>query len=122
MTQKTVEEKIRMMNDQLMLVLAEDPNVDWALLKDMTGGLVQKGAEAGNGMEQAKLFYRYNRRLLENQAPAVAKRPGRKPKAKAEAKPETAAASTNAPAKKRGRPRKNPEAPVATAPEAPPAE
>jgi hypothetical protein len=102
--QRTVEEKIRMVNDQLVLVLTEDPSVDWALLKDMTGGLVQKGATDGNGMEQAKMFYRYNRRLLETiQAPAK-KRPGRKPKA-------DAAAPTNdptAPAKKRrGRPPKS---------------
>jgi hypothetical protein len=123
MTQKTVEEKIRVVNDQLMLVLAEDPNVDWALLKDLTGGLVQKGAEPGNGMEQAKIFYRYNRRLLETQAAPTPKRRGRKPKA--DAKAETGSEGTSAtPAKKRrGRPPKNAAAAATPpAPENPPAQ
>lgn len=115
MTQQTVEERIRKVNEQLMLVLAEDPNVDWAFLKEMTGGFVQKGAEAGNGLDQAKMFYRYNRCLLGTVAAPVAKRPGRKPKAKAEVKAQVTA-SADKPAKKRGRPRKNPEAPAATAP------
>ena len=117
MTQMTTEEKIRKVNDQLVLVLAEDPSVDWAFLKDMTGGLVQKGAEPGNGMEQVKTFYRYNRRLLETQAPATPKRRGRKPKAQAATPEGEAAAAVASPAKKRrGRPPKNAVAAQAPAP------
>lgn len=120
MTTMTTEDKIRKVNDQLMLVLAEDPNADWAFLKDMTCGLVQKGAEPGNGMEQAKTFYRYNRRLLETQAAPTQKRRGRKPKAQAAATDGAAAAS---PAKKRrGRPPKNVAATPAPTPETKPAE
>ena len=117
MTTMTTEEKIQKIDQQLMLLFTDDPGVDWKVLTDMTGGLIQKGAADGNGMDIAKAIARYNRRLLEVQAVATPKRRGRKPKA--EAKPVEGAAPVAK--KRRGRPPKNAAA-VATTPEVKPAE
>lgn len=125
--QKTTAEKINRMNEQLMLLFINDPNVDWKFLSDMTGGLIEKGATVGNGMDAAKAIAIYNRRLSETKAPV---KRGRKPGAKA-AKPEkkanggvkrtrtrkvAAPSVPGAPAKRRGRPPKSAAAPVAPIP------
>jgi hypothetical protein len=123
MTQRTTEEKIRAVDEQLMLLFIGDPKVDWNLLKDLTGGIVTEDAAPGNGLEIAKSFARYNRRLLTADPTPARRKPGRKPKVKAT----EANASTGAtqPAKKRrGRPPKNatPVTQPAPAPETKPAE
>lgn len=114
----TTEEKIHKIDQQLMLLFTDDPGVDWKVLTDMTGGLIQKGASEGNGMDIAKAIARYNRRLLEAQTAPTAKRRGRKPKAEAAA-PE---GTTPVAKKRRGRPPKSATAPAPTTPETPPAE
>lgn len=104
MTQRTTEEKIRAVDEQLMLLFIGDPKVDWTLLKDLTGGIVTEDAAPGNGLEIAKAFARYNRRLLTADPTPARKRAGRKPKAKAD----NANTGGAQPAKKRrGRPPKN---------------
>jgi hypothetical protein len=110
MTQMTTEEKIHRIDQQLMLLFTDDPGVDWKVLTDMTGGLIQKGASEGNGMDIAKAIARYNRRLLEAESAAAPKRRGRKPKA--EVKATDGSTATNPAKKRRGRPPKN----VAAAP------
>jgi hypothetical protein len=121
MTQRTTEDKIRAVDEQLMLLFIGDPAVDWTLLTDLTGGIVTKDAAPGNGLEIAKAFARYNRRLLTADPTPARRKPGRKPKAKAA--PTDAGAAQPA-KKRRGRPPKNaaPATPPPSAPEAPPAE
>lgn len=123
MTQRTTEEKIRAVDEQLMLLFIGDPKVDWSLLRDLTGGIVTEEAAPGNGLEIAKAFARYNRRLLAADPTPARRKPGRKSKAKA-TEANTGAAQ---PAKKRrGRPPKAkneaPATPPTTTPETPPAE
>jgi len=119
MTQRTTEEKIRAVDEQLMLLFTDDPKVDWALLADLTGGIVTKDAAPGNGLEIAKAFARYNRRLLAADPATVRRRRGRKPKAEAANSTPGAAQPAK---KRRGRPPKNaPQTPGATPPENPPA-
>jgi hypothetical protein len=118
MTTMTTEEKIQKIDQQLMLLFTDDPGVDWKVLTDMTGGLIQKGAADGNGLDIAKAIARYNRRLLEVQAVTTPKRRGRKPKAEAV---KAAEGATPVAKKRRGRPPKNAAA-AATTPEVKPAE
>lgn len=91
---QTAEERIHEVNDQLVRLLSEDPDVDFALLKERTGGLITKDAKEGNGIEIAKALVRYNRSLL---TPPASKKRKRAPRAKA--------APPQEPAKKRGRPK-----------------
>ena len=86
-------EKISEINDHLVRLLTDDPNVDYAKLEKLTEGMVKEGASAGNGLDAAKALYRYNSALLSEEAPK--KKRGRPKKAEAEA----------APKKKRGRPK-----------------
>ena len=116
MTQRTTEEKIHAVDEQLMLLFTDDPKVDWAVLADLTGGIVTQDAAPGNGLEIAKAFARYNRRLLAADPTPARRKPGRKPKAKAS---ETTPGAAQPAKKRRGRPPKN--ATPATPP-APPAE
>jgi hypothetical protein len=95
MTTQTAEERINEVNDQLVRLLSEDPDVDFALLKERTGGLITKDAKEGNGVEIAKALVRYNRSLL---SPPASKKRKRRPASKAESK-------TQEPAKRRGRPK-----------------
>lgn len=118
MTQRTTEEKIRAVDEQLMLLFTDDPKVNWDMLADLTGGIVTKDAAPGNGLEIAKAFARYNRRLLAADPTPARRKPGRKPKAKAA---QTTADPTK-PAKRRGRPPKNAAQTTPPAPPAPPAE
>jgi hypothetical protein len=104
MTQRTTEEKIRAVDEQLMLLFTDDPKIDWNALTDLTGGVVTKDAAPGNGLEIAKAFARYNRRLLTADPTPARRKPGRKPKAKAS---ETTPGAAQPAKKRRGRPPKN---------------
>jgi len=113
-----LQQRISETNEQLVLLLSEDPSVDFKRLEALTAGLVTQDAKEGNGIDLAKAILRLNRSYT---AAVVEKEAA--PKGKRKAKTNKAPASASTPAKKkRGRPKgsKNrPKAPKTEAQETP---
>jgi hypothetical protein len=93
------EEKLNEANEHIIRLLTDDPRVDYKKLEELTAGLITKDAKEGNGLDLAKLLYRYNTQMLTASEP---KRRGRK---KTTTTKKATTKGNGAPAKKRGRPK-----------------